>query len=136
MIGSVASRVTLKALLRTSIALLTEEYFLVTPIVRAPCAILPASVCFGVARPSSTGFYDNHYSVSKEPEFLKQHVNLPTHFAANGYKTLSSGKIFHTGGYFQVQGPRAGQWRQGLDQKVHHKPKGMAPHLGFRASGL
>ena len=75
-------------------------------------------------RPSSTGFYDNHYSTSKEPEFLKQHVNLPTHFAINGYKTLSSGKIFHTGGYFQVQGPRAGQWRQGFDQKVHHKPKG------------
>jgi len=75
-------------------------------------------------RPSSTGFYDNHYHVSKEPEFLKRHVNLPAHFAANGYKTLSSGKIFHTGGYFQVQGPRAGQWRKGLDQKVHQKPKG------------
>ena len=75
-------------------------------------------------RPSSTGFYDNRYSISKEPEFLKQHVTLPSHFAANGYKTLSSGKIFHTGRYFQVQGPRAGQWRKGLDQKVHQKPKG------------
>ena len=29
-------------------------------------------------RPSSTGFYDNHYSISKEPKFLKEHVNLPT----------------------------------------------------------
>ena len=75
-------------------------------------------------RPSSTGFYDNHYHISKHPSFLKNHVNLPTHFAANGYKTLSSGKIFHTGRYFQVQGPRAGQWRKGLDQKVHQKPKG------------
>ena len=75
-------------------------------------------------RPSSTGFYDNHHHISKHPNFLKNHVNLPTHFADNGYKTLSSGKIFHTGRYFQVQGPRTGQWRKGLDQKVHIKPKG------------
>ncbi len=74
-------------------------------------------------RPSSTGFYDNHYHVSKEPEFLKRHVNLPAHFAANGYKTLSSGKIFHTGRYSQIEGPRAGQWRKGLDQKVHSDPQ-------------
>jgi arylsulfatase A-like enzyme len=75
-------------------------------------------------RPSSTGFYDNHYPISKQPGFLKNHVNLPTHFAANGYKTLSSGKIFHTGHYSQIEGPRTGQWRKGLDQKVHNKPKG------------
>ena len=75
-------------------------------------------------RPSSTGFYDNHYPISKHPSFLKNHVNLPTHFADNGYKTLSSGKISHTGRYFQVQGPRTGQWRKGLDQKVHNKPVG------------
>jgi arylsulfatase A-like enzyme len=75
-------------------------------------------------RPSSTGFYDNHYHVSKEPEFLKRHVNLPAHFAANGYKTISAGKIFHTGRYSQIEGPRAGQWRMGLDRKVHDKPKG------------
>ena len=74
-------------------------------------------------RPSSTGFYDNRYSISKEPEFLKQHVNLPTHFAANGYKTISAGKIFHTGRYSQIEGPRAGQWRKGLDQKVHSGPQ-------------
>ena len=45
-------------------------------------------------RPSSTGFYDNRYPILKEAEFLKQHVNLPAHFVANGYTTLSSGKIF------------------------------------------
>ena len=66
-------------------------------------------------RPSSTGFYDNHYPISKHPSFLKNHLNLPTHFAANGYKTLSSGKIFHTGRYFQVQGPRTGQWQKGVE---------------------
>ncbi len=75
-------------------------------------------------RPSSTGFYDNHYPISKHPSFLKNHLNLPNYFAANGYKTLSSGKIFHTGRYFQVQGPRTGQWRNGLDQKVQNKLKG------------
>lgn len=59
-------------------------------------------------RPSSTGFYDNHYHVSKVPEFLKGHVSLPKHFAASGYKTLTAGKIFHGGTpeQSQVVGPR------------------------------
>ena len=77
-------------------------------------------------RPSSTGFYDNHYPVSREPEFLRDHVSLPAHFAANGYKTLTAGKVFHSGTprQSQVLGPRPGQWRKGLDQAVHKKPKG------------
>ena len=79
-------------------------------------------------RPSSTGFYDNHYHVSKEPEFLKSHVSLPAHFAASGYKTLTAGKVFHGGAalekHFHVVGPRPGQWLKGLDKKVHDKPKG------------
>lgn len=76
-------------------------------------------------RPSSTGFYDNHYHVSKVPEFLKRHVSLPKHFAASGYKTLTAGKIFHGGTpeQSQVVGPRPGQWRKGFDQIVHKKPK-------------
>jgi arylsulfatase A-like enzyme len=77
-------------------------------------------------RPSSTGFYDNHYHVSKEPEFLESHVSLPAHFAASGYKTLTAGKVFHGGTprQSQVVGPRLGQWLKGLDQPVHKKPKG------------
>lgn len=77
-------------------------------------------------RPSSTGFYDNHYHVSKEPEFLKSHVSLPGHFAASGYKTLTAGKVFHGGAprQSQVVGPRLGQWLRRLDQPVHTKPKG------------
>ena len=77
-------------------------------------------------RPSSTGFYDNHYHVSKEPEFLESHVSLPAHFAAGGYKTLTAGKVFHGGTprQSQVVGPRLGQWLKGLDQPVHRKPKG------------
>ena len=76
-------------------------------------------------RPSSTGFYDNHYHVSKVPEFLRGHVSLPKHFAASGYKTLTAGKIFHGGTpeQSQVVGPRPGQWRKGFDQMVHKKPK-------------
>lgn len=77
-------------------------------------------------RPSSTGFYDNHYHVSKEPEFLESHVSLPVHFANSGYKTLTAGKVFHGGAtirkHFHVVGPRPGQWLKGLDQKVHDKP--------------
>ena len=78
-------------------------------------------------RPSSTGFYDNHYHVSNEPGFLKSHVSLPVHFSKSGYKTLTSGKVFHGGAtiqkHFEVVGPRPGQWLKGLDQKVHDKPK-------------
>ncbi|MCH7226228.1 sulfatase [Haloferula sp. A504] len=72
-------------------------------------------------RPSSTGFYDNHYPVENEPAFLKSHTSLPAYFAANGYKTLTVGKIFHNGtlGQSQVDGPRPGQWRNGADQPIH-----------------
>jgi arylsulfatase A-like enzyme len=77
-------------------------------------------------RPSSTGFYDNHYHVSKEPEFVESHISLPVLFAKNGYKTLTAGKVFHGGAtiqkHFHVVGPRPGQWLKGLDQKVHDKP--------------
>ncbi|MDG2223300.1 MAG: sulfatase [Rubripirellula sp.] len=79
-------------------------------------------------RPSSTGFYSNRYPASKEPEFLRSHVGLPAHFAANGYKTLTAGKVFHGAAslkkQFHVVGPRPGQWLQGADKKVHDKPAG------------
>lgn len=78
-------------------------------------------------RPSSTGFYENYYLVNKEPEFLKAHVSLPQHFAASGYKTLTAGKVFHSGvninPHFDVVGPRSGQWLKSLDKKVHDKPR-------------
>jgi arylsulfatase A-like enzyme len=76
-------------------------------------------------RPSSTGFYDNNYSVVKEPGFLASHVGLPAHYAANGYKTLSTGKVFHTGTppQSQVAGPDPGYWRKGLDKAIHPDPR-------------
>lgn len=64
-------------------------------------------------RPSTTGVY------ALAPWFrdlapFRDHVTLPRHFAAHGYRTLSAGKIYH-GGYgrapgeeFQVVGPGAG----------------------------
>ncbi|EGF29377.1 hypothetical protein RBWH47_04741 [Rhodopirellula baltica WH47] len=72
-------------------------------------------------RPSSTGFYSNRYPVAEEPEFLSLHVSLPAYFAANGYKTLTAGKVFHSSApvkdHFQVVGPRPGHWLKGLDKK-------------------
>ena len=75
-------------------------------------------------RPSSTGFYDNHYSISREPEFLESHVSLPAYFAANRYKTLRTGKVYHNHGpKTDIQGPKRGQWLKKLDHSVHKKPK-------------
>jgi len=76
-------------------------------------------------RPSTTGFYDNHYHVAKEPLFLKQHVSMPRHFESSGYKTLSVGKVFHGGTprQSQVVGPQPGQWLKKFDKQVHEKPK-------------
>lgn len=86
-------------------------------------------------RPSSTGFYSNRYPVSKEPSFLASHISLPVHFASSGYKTLTAGKVFHSGTnirkHFQVVGPRLGQWLKGLDEPVHKKPKGWHPTWDF-----
>ncbi|MFT5468614.1 MAG: arylsulfatase A-like enzyme [Verrucomicrobiales bacterium] len=59
-------------------------------------------------RPSTTGIYTN----SDVKGFPIDAVTLPKHFEANGYSTLSCGKIFHgpSGkGQFQIAGPALGQ---------------------------
>lgn len=78
-------------------------------------------------RPSSTGFYDNHYPVSREPGFLADHTSLPRYFEAHGYTTITAGKVFHGGAprQSQIVGPRPGQWQKGLDTPVQNKPKGL-----------
>ena len=38
-------------------------------------------------RPSSTGFYSNHFPASKVPEFIKNNVSMSRHFAANGARS-------------------------------------------------
>jgi choline-sulfatase len=47
-------------------------------------------------RPTSTGIYGLSPSFRSLPEW-QDRVSLPQHFAANGYKTMATGKIFHTG---------------------------------------
>ncbi len=52
-------------------------------------------------RPSTTGIYGLFPWFRNLPE-LENRVTLPQHFAAQGYKTLGGGKIYHGGG---VSGP-------------------------------
>jgi len=70
-----------------------------------------ASIMYGL-RPSNSGIYDNTTRPWDVPA-LQKHVTLPRHFAANGYRTLTTGKIYHASGMpkndFQVVGPTPGQ---------------------------
>jgi arylsulfatase A-like enzyme len=47
-------------------------------------------------RPSSTGIYGLS-PLPRDLPLLKDVVSLPQHFAAHGYRTYASGKIFHSG---------------------------------------
>ena len=77
-------------------------------------------------RPSSTGFYSNHFSARKVPEFIKNNVSLSRHFEANGYKTMTAGKIYHGSWLpdndFQLVGPRPGFWSK-QDKAIQKKPE-------------
>jgi hypothetical protein len=89
------------------------------------------SILWGM-RPSSTGFYDNHYAVGREPSFLERHVSLPRHFEAAGYKTLTTGKIFHGGApqQSQVVGHAQGSGgRTMTGQFMRSLPGGMPPGI-------
>lgn len=70
-----------------------------------------ASIMYGL-RPSNSGIYDNP-TPPWDVAALKNHVTLPKHFAANGYRTLTTGKIYHDSGMpkddFQTIGPIPGQ---------------------------
>lgn len=75
------------------------------------CGPSRASIMYGL-RPSNSGIYNNDTKPWTAPT-LKNRVTLPRHFAANGYRTLTTGKIYHdTGsppGDFDVVGPIPGQ---------------------------
>ena len=69
------------------------------------------SIMYGL-RPSTTGVYMN----APRPwtvRALKDRVTLSRHFAANGYQTYTTGKIYHGSGLpegdFDIVGPRGGQ---------------------------
>lgn len=59
------------------------------------CHASRTSVLFGL-RPSTTGVYGLEPSMRTLPEWADR-LSLPQHFAANGYRTLGAGKIFHPG---------------------------------------
>ena len=63
-------------------------------------------------RPTTTGIYGLSPWFRTVPGF-EHRVTLPQHFAANGYKTLAVGKIFHTG-----------SGAPGTDEKGNGKGKG------------
>lgn len=77
------------------------------------------SILYGL-RPSSSGIYDNQTKPWTVPA-LKDRVTLPRHFAANGYRTLTTGKIYHDSGMpphdFDVVGPIPGQ-RLSIDARL------------------
>lgn len=69
------------------------------------------SILYGL-RPSNSGIYDNQ-TEPWDVAALGKRVTLPRHFAANGYRTLTTGKIYHDSGMpkgdFDVLGPVPGQ---------------------------
>ena len=86
------------------------------------------SLMYGL-RPSTTGIYMNRPTPWQVPAFGRR-VSMPRHFAAHGYKTLTTGKIYHGSGLpkndFEVVGPRHSQ-RIKLDQQIQQNlPKGGA----------
>ncbi len=90
------------------------------------------SIMYGL-RPSTTGVYMNSPLPTKVPELARQ-ITLPRHFAAQGYKTLACGKIYHASmlpeGDFDVEGPRHGQ-RIKLDRRHYLLPKPTHPFWDF-----
>ena len=78
------------------------------------------SIMWGM-RPSTTGFYDNKVHGARAVAFTSEHLSMPRCFAANGYKTLTTGKIYHGSALppndFEVVGPRPGQ-RNDLDEVI------------------
>jgi arylsulfatase A-like enzyme len=77
------------------------------------------SIMYGL-RPSNSGIYMN----APRPwtvDSLQKRVTMPKHFQAHGYKTYTTGKIYHGSGLpmkdFEVVGPRPGQ-RIKLDERL------------------
>ena len=83
-------------------------------------------------RPSTSGVYGNDVRAWKT-KTLQDRVTLSRHFAANGYKTYTAGKIYHGGAGlppndFDVVGPRPGQ-RLKTDKRLVPPEKGGAGGL-------
>ena len=92
------------------------------------------SIMFGM-RPSTSGFYNNPVNGAKSDAFTSKHVSMSRHFAAGGYKTLTSGKIYHGSvlppNDFEVVGPLPGQ-KNPCDKVVQKTlPSGMHKAYDF-----
>lgn len=88
-------------------------------------------------RPSTTGIY-GLAPWFREVEALKDRVSLPQHFASQGYRTYSTGKIYH-GGYgrratdreFDELGPGASVGAQPSEKIVGYTPGGNHPLMDW-----
>ncbi len=63
-------------------------------------------------RPSDSGIYSNSDFYQSKTSLVRDSVVLPEHFAANGYDTFGTGKLFHDGqgkDRFETYGPGGGQ---------------------------
>lgn len=88
-------------------------------------------------RPTTTGVY-GLAPWFREIDTFKDRVTLPQHFAANGYRTLSTGKIFH-GGYgrqaddseFQVLGPAMSVGARPEQKLIPPTPNGDHPLMDW-----
>ena len=98
------------------------------------------SLMFGL-RPSSTGVYGLAPQPRKVP-LLKDRVALPQHFAAQGYRTAATGKIYHRGTTagadgpgaapeFQVTAPFGGVGTRPPHKLVGHTPMGDNPLMDW-----
>jgi arylsulfatase A-like enzyme len=78
-------------------------------------------------RPSTTGIYMNS-PWFRQTRANQQRVSMTEHFAAAGYRTLTTGKIYHGSRFdpssFQVDGPRPGQ-KNPLDKRIQEELSGL-----------
>lgn len=91
-------------------------------------------------RPTTTGIYGLSPWFRTVPGF-EDRVSLPQHFEANGYRTLSVGKIFHGGGgapgkgeasvEFQVRGPNPGVGARPPKKLIPPTPMGDHPLMDW-----
>lgn len=96
-----------------------------------------ASLLMGL-RPTTTGIYGLSPSIRALPQYA-QRVSLPQHFAANGWRTLGAGKIWHggtgSGGKdaveFQVTGPKGGVGTKPPQKLIPPTPGGNHPLMDW-----
>ncbi len=78
-------------------------------------------------RPSTTGIYMNS-PWFRQTDANRDRVSLTQHFAAQGYQTFTTGKIYHGSRFdppsFQVEGPRPGQ-KSPLDKRIQQELSGL-----------